>query len=239
MDEFDLYSIDISKFWEADVSMDWDIVKFKKWVVEKDEVWNYIIIDGMKCREYQPWISWFVYKNIKDRYHFREWLEIWFCDNWKFKKSIIIEDSWHPMECKLIPNEVSRKLWWHLYEIEENPQIFYKNRAEKNKLSQKDEIFANINRNDLYTLKNNLDNSHDNPYTYRNYILWEDKDGKYLLVDWNKFHDFKPGMSGLGFIEFLSDWFLEPCIFLAEYKDRKMVWEWVIVSPKSIHLIRN
>lgn len=77
----------------------------------------------------------------------------------------------------MIPNEVFRKLWWHLYEIEENPQVFYQNKAKRYNLSQKDEIFANINRNKLYILKNNLDNSHDNPYAYRDDILREDKDG--------------------------------------------------------------
>lgn len=239
IDDIDLYSIDLSKYVESDVSMKWDTVKFKDWIVQKDEIWNYIMINGVKCREYQPWISWFTYQNIKNRYHFWDWLEIGFCDKWDFKKSITIEDSWLPKECILFPKEISDLLWWHLYELKVNPQNFYDNKAKNDKLSSKDEIFANIDRNELYTVKSNLNNKHDNPYAYKKDIFWEDEDGKFLSIKGKRFNKFKPGMSGLAYVEFLSDGLWEPCVFLAEFKDGEMVGEWIIMSQDSKHIIRN
>ena len=240
MEDFDLYSIDVSKFWESDVSMDWDIMKFKEWVVEADEVWNYIIINGIKCREYQPWISWFVYKNVKDRYHFREWLEIWFCDNWKFKKSIIIEDSWHPKECSLFPRGISRLLWWPLYEIKEDVDSFYKKKSNKSELNKLDEIFRDINRSKIYYLKSEFDHKEGaGDILYKEWVSWEDKNWKYLLLNWVKFYELSEGVSWLVYSEFLSQWLYEPSIFLAEYENGKMIWEWIVLSAKAKHIIRS
>lgn len=240
MEDFDLYTIDMSDLWESTVSMDGDTMMFKKWVVKKDNIWNYIIINWQKCREYRPGITGFVYKNIKDRYHYGEWLEIWFCNEWEFVKSIIIQDSWHPKECESFPREMSEMLWWPLYEIDEDASVFYVNKSKKWELTTFDKISKDIMRSDIYKLENEIEsNNHSDNILYKDWIAWKDENGEYLSLDGVKFYKFSPGITGLVYSEFLSAWLKEPSIFLAEYKDGKIVWEGVVLSPKKKQLIRK
>ena len=239
VDDFDLYSIDVSELWEPSVTMDWDVMKFKKWAVKKDKIWNYIMINGMKCREYQPWISWFVYYDRKDRYHYGEWLEIWFCDKWNFIKSVVIEDSWHPKESDLFPTELSRLLWWPLYEVDQDPARFYSKKSEKWGLSKLDKVAMNIRWSDIYKLESEFTYNDVNHLLHNDWIMWKDKEGKYMSLNGEKFRKFTPGASGLMYTEFMSKWLHEPSIFLAEYKDGEIIGEWIVLWVKKKHIIRK
>ena len=95
VDSTDLYWLDFSDLWESTVeSSRWDTVNFREWVVKKDSIWNYVIVNWMKCREYQPWISWFTYSltTNHDRYRGDSYtIEIMISEKWYAKKSRIID----------------------------------------------------------------------------------------------------------------------------------------------------
>ena len=67
--------------------------------VRKDENWKlYITINGKRCYQYEEGISWLTYKwNVNFPNYVRDIpLIIWFCENWKFTKSIQIWRDWKP-----------------------------------------------------------------------------------------------------------------------------------------------
>ena len=118
MNNIDLYSIDLSQICKTEFSMsEWEIPEFKEWEVMKDKIWNYIEINWMKCREWQPGISGFTYENINDRYNRFSRLKVGFCDKWVFKKEIIIDDMWSIPSFNL-PNNLVEELWWPFYEMD-------------------------------------------------------------------------------------------------------------------------
>ena len=229
MDDFDLYSIDISELWEPYVSKNWDSVKFKEWVVKKDEIWNYVMIDGMKCREYRPWISWFVYEDIRSKYHFREWLKVWFCDKWKFKKSIIIDESFGPKKVGIMPEDISKELWWPFYEVNDINSI------KKRPLHdiKWDDVFNEQHKENERIGKDEVNLRQD---------IFEKKDSEMSLkINWILFKKHTPWASGFIYKSF-SDPYGEHSdyLLLAEYKDWKMVWEWIIVSStKKIYVVTS
>ena len=230
-DDFDLYSLDLSDLWEPDVSMDGDTMRFKEWVIQEDEVWKYIIIQWKKCREYMPWISWFVYKNAKDRYHYNAWLKVWFCDKWSFKKSITIEESGLPKPSAVIPSRDSKLLWWPFYDLSEKPNKHFEKKW--NDSNPESNIFANITWDDIYSVsyKRTKENpSNIDSYQYVPWICWEDEKWKYLSINWIKFYKFKPWFSGYIYHEFVSEGSQSPCTLLAKYENGKMVWEGIVLQ---------
>lgn len=232
MNDFDLYSIDLSDVWEADVTMEWDIVKFKKWVIKKDEIWNYIMINDMKCREYQPWITWFAYKNIRDKYHFGEWLRIWFCEKWIFKKSVVIDEAFGPKRLNIMPLKVSEELWWPFYEVDDINSI------------EKWPLY-DIDRHDIFYRKNNEyeETSFDiNSVGIKNKMVHKNSWKVSLIVKWKVFKEYENWASGFVYKEFWDPYGERSnYLLLAEYKDWKMVWEWIIVTPteKMYIIARN
>lgn len=224
VDGFDLYSIDMSDLWELDVtSTEWDTVKFKKWVVKKDEIWNYIMINGMKCREHQPWISWFVYKDIRDRYHSRDWLRIWFCDKWKFKKSVVIDESFGPKIVDIIPGDVSDELWWPFYEVNDMNSI--------KRWPLNDIIWDDVYKTEELNL-DKVKNRIKGEIIHKN--NWESS----IKIKWKEFREYKHWASGFVYKQFSDPYRAGKYLLLAEYKDWKMIWEWIIMNPtREIHVI--
>ena len=86
---------EVMKLWDIDIAPSWrDIMTFKQGVVKKDSIWNYIEIDWMKCREYQPGISGLVYENSRNKYQQQQRLKIWFCEKWKFISEYYINNPY-------------------------------------------------------------------------------------------------------------------------------------------------
>ena len=97
MDSVDLKEINIEEFKDKlakSPSIDWwEYIRINEGE-EKDSIWKYIIINWMKCREYQPWISWFTYSltTNHDRYRGDSYtIEIMISEKWYAKKSRIID----------------------------------------------------------------------------------------------------------------------------------------------------
>ena len=218
-DDFDLYSINLKNLSEPTISMSiWDTVDFKKWSVKKDKFWKYILVKWMKCRKYQPGISWFVYEDIRDHHYPYQWLKMWFCDKWNFKKYVIINENGKPKTFGWMPNNTQKKLWWPFYEIEDINSI-------------KENPLFNISWDAIYTTHNGdtiISNAKQNNVSLSN--NWENKNGELSLnIEWIKFKPFKEWISWFVYQEF-SHWH-DNCILLAEYKDWKMIWDWVILKP--------
>ena len=232
VDTMDLYSLKLNDLWEHTVSSRWDSIDFKEWVVQKDEIWKYIIINWTKCREYQPWISWFVYEDVRSKYSPNERLRVWFCDKWVFKKSVTIDASFWAKIVDMIPSDVTEQLWWHLYVIEDTnaakegalhniewDDIFYVEYDEKSVIAPKEEI------------------------RFKDEIIHKDGSKTSLKINWTTFKEYTPWTSWFVYKEFFDSREgigAGDCLLLAEYKDWKMVWEWIIVtSTKKIYPITS
>ena len=222
VDSTDLYWLDFSDLWESTVeSSRWDTVNFREWVVKKDSIWNYIIVNWMKCREYQPWISWFVYKDIKNRYEPEDWLKIWFCDRWIFKKSIRIDSSLGPKKIKIMPEEISKTLWWPFYEVEDINTI-------------KKWPLHNIKWEDIFHTKQTGNEQIESELetTYKQEIIKKNDSETLLNIKWTTFKEHTPWISWFAYKQFNNtNWELDNYLFLGEYKNWKMIWEWIIITP--------
>lgn len=221
-DSIDLYWLDFSDLWESTVDSRWDTVDFKKWVVQKDKIWNYIMINWVKCREYQPWISWFVYKDIRNRYHPREWLCVWFCEKWLFKKSVTIDESFWPKTVDIIPVDINEELWWPFYKVEDVRNL------EKWPLHD-------IMWNDIYYSKYNESEWSDfseSAYDIKDDIIHENDWDISLKIKWKIFKEYKAWASWFIYKEFWDPYGERSnYLLLAEYKDWKMIWKWIILTP--------
>ena len=221
-DNLDLYSLDLTELCTNEPTNKWDRPQFKKWVIQKDSIWNYVIINWMKCREYQLWISGFVYENTNDRYHRFDWLKIWFCDKGNFIKSVDINDSGKIPTFNL-PDDINEELGWPFYEVNYNINEW---------------PLSNIGRNDIYdvqfphikeTIKEAVDARYHKP-EYEHSSNWVDgKDWNLLKINGTSFKPFEKGVSWFIYKEIFDEKWGK--ILLAEYKNWKMVWEWLILEP--------
>lgn len=223
VDTMNLYSLKLDDLWENTISRKWDIIDFKEWIVQKDEIWKYITINWTKCREYQPWISWFVYENIRSKRQPNNRLRIWFCDKWEFKKSVIIDTSlW--AEKRYIPSDVSKQLWWPFY-LQEDTE------------TPKEGPLHNISWYDIYHVENENEDYWIWPKYIINNIDFKDeiihKNGSKtsLKINWTTFKEYTPWCSWFAYKGiYYPDKRDGYCLLLAEFKDWKMVWEWVIIT---------
>lgn len=74
----------------------WEFLNFKEWVVKEDKIWKYIEVNGMKCREWQPGISGFTYKEDREKWYEYRWLQVWFCNKWNFISRKWVNDPQAP-----------------------------------------------------------------------------------------------------------------------------------------------
>ena len=232
-DDFDLYSINMEDISDTTVSMKrWDTTDFKEWVVQEDKIWKYVMINWVKCREYKDGsgVSGFVYQDIRDRNENKDnWLKIWFCDKGKFKKYVTI--NWlGEIETINLPQGIEKELGWPFYEIDKPHEW----------------PLTNISRDDLYSPVKEKDDDfkstrYKNSYT-RSENWEENKEWSHININWIEFKPFKKGITWYIYQEFnaLTDKNDENKIILAEYKDWKMVWEWVILSQdKKTYFIKH
>ena len=104
-DEFDLDSIAVDDIYaRTDVHaglFDWiEYSVFKESEMKKDSIWKYIEINWMKCRPWQPGITWFTYNIHVDKHYPRERLTIWFCYKWEWtKRREIKRQEYSPRQC--------------------------------------------------------------------------------------------------------------------------------------------
>ena len=218
VDSTDLYWLDFSDLWESTVeSSRWDTVNFREWVVKKDSIWNYVIVNWMKCREYQPWISWFVYQDIRSRYHPKEWLNVWFCEKWVFKKSIIINEKFWPKTIDIVPDKTSEELGWPFIEISD----MKKSRMWK---------FHNITIHDIYA-SNDEERKDNSKFKLKNQVKKDNEWNHSLDIKWMKFNEYQPWISWLAYKFFDYNYSHNNWIILGEFKDWKMAWEWTIITP--------
>ncbi len=224
-DNFDLYSISMKDISEETVTMKrWDTTDFKKWIVQKDKIWKYIMINWVKCREYKEWsgISGFVYQDIRDKNENKDnWLKIWFSDKGNFKKYVTIDWTWE-IETINLPSGIEKALWWPFYEVNKQNNGW---------------PLSKISRNDLYSpLKQKEEDiaaryrdGHTRSENWENNKKWSS-----FNINWIEFKPFEKGTSWFIYQEFIAPgWDNESKILLAEYKDWKMVGEWVILSKDT------
>lgn len=88
-DKVDFNKISVNKYIHTESTISysqWDIniTSLKDEVVKKDKIWEYIVIDGRKCRKWQPWITWFVYEETRSKYNKNSSLTLGFCEKWKY-----------------------------------------------------------------------------------------------------------------------------------------------------------
>lgn len=221
-DNFNLYSINITEMGDFVSTMSmWDTIDFKKWIVQKDKIWKYIVINWIKCREYQPGISWFVYKDVRDRYHPSKWLTIWFCDKGLFEKQVNINDFWE-IESIDLPRSMEKLLWGPFYATDNQHSI------EEWPLSKvsRDDLFSPIKEEEIVT------SNRKETHTYSD--NWEhNKEWNSLTINWVEFKPFKTGISGFIYQEIINPLDNSKSFLLAEYKDWKMIGNGVIVNPNN------
>lgn len=229
-DKINLYSLKLNDLWEYTPTLKWDTTTFKEWAVQKDKIWNYVIINWIKCREYQPWISWFVYQDIRSRYYPEERLRIWFCDRWKFKKSITIDSSFGPKKVNIIPQSISRKLWWPFYEVEDINTI---KKWPLHDIKWEDIFYTKEAEDEL--IKSELKTK------YKEDVIQENDSKTLLKIKWITFKEHTPWSSWFLYKEFTSPYGeQEDYLLLGEYKNWKMVWEWIIItSTRKIYIITS
>lgn len=226
-DDFNLYTINITEMWDFDSTMFmWDTTDFKKWIVQKDKIWKYIMINWTKCREYQPGISWFVYKDIRDRYYPDQRLKIWFCDKGVFQKYVNIND-FGEIESIDLPQKIEKLLWGPFYAVDNQYPI------EKWPLSK-------ISRSDLFSPIKEKDITDNRKETHTYSDSWKyDNEWKSLTINWVEFKPFETWISGFIYQEITNPLDSSSSVLLAEYKDWKMVGEWVIINSNYKIYIAN
>lgn len=224
-DNFDLFSLDLHDMVESWVSSMWDTTGFKEWIVQKDKIWKYIMINGIKCRKWEPGISGFTYHEEWHKYNSNAntRLTVWFCDKGKFTNSVSIDNKGKIKTIDL-PNEIEDLLWGPFYQIE-GQSINWP--------------LSNISRQDIYSGidENGVtpNRAKYSPFTHsRNWK--QSKEWDSININWISFKPFKEGVSWFVYQEF---WDKKDGILLAEYKNWKMVGEWVILHPNEKIYIKN
>jgi len=198
-----LYNIDISQMIELGFSTsEWEYMKFKKWVVQKDKNWHkYIKINDQKVTEHYKWINWLSYEtNPYYPLHDTTLLRIWFCVDWKFTHYVNITALWTPEKSKLINSELENKLWTNLYLLTSYNE------------SEINDFIYNISPQQVYK-------EYYNNYRFR-------KIHEYTKDNTQKNED-KPWFTWIWFIEFKKQNEYNtkiPWILIAEFKDWKIVW---------------
>lgn len=210
-DIIDLYWIDMRDLGDP-TFLGRETMKLSSSKVKKDKIWNYVEVDWLKCREWQPGISGFTYEDIRERYYPNQRLKVWFCDKWKFDKYVIINNTWKPKTAEWMPDEIEKNLWGPFYVIDD-PKDFQSSK------------YYNMSREALYHTHGKKELSEDlGPWVNNN---WR----KEIQMNWIRFVPFEKGVSGYVYQEFSSVfWESKNCIFLWEYKDGKMIWDWVILD---------
>lgn len=209
----DLYWINMKDLWEP-TFLDRETMKLSDSRVKKDKIWNYVEIDWLKCREWQPGISGFTYEDIRERYYPNQRLKVWFCDKWKFDKYVIINSTWKPKTAEWMPDEIEKKLWWPFYVVDD-PKDFQSSK------------YYNMSWETLYHTHGEKElgiSENSGPWINNN---WR----KEIQMNWIRFVPFEKGASGYVYQEFSSAfWESENCVFLWECKNGKIVWDWVILD---------
>lgn len=218
----DLYSIDIKNL-SKPAFLDHETVDFREWTVKKDKIWNYIEIDGLKCRQWQPGITWFTYEDIRDRYYINQWLKIGFCDKWKFDKCVTINSTWKPKTADWMPNDIEQKVWWPFFVIDD-PKEFQSSK------------YYNTSWDDLFKTRWEKElgvSDVEGPWIINNW-------NKELQIEWINHVQFKKWISGFAYQEFPSAyWECPQCILIGKFKNWNLVWDWVIIDADKKTFIRS